>query len=237
MLSDLLGESPEILALRDRAGRLLDRWSAARRPPPVFIRGETGTGKGMLARLIHRASPRADRPIVEVNCAAIPDTLLEAELFGFERGAFTDARQPKPGLFQLAHRGTLFLDEIGLLPAALQVKLLRVIGEGEVQRLGGVRSEPVDVWLIAATTEDLIASVHAGRFRDDLYYRVTTMKLVLPPLRERGDDVLMLADHFLATACQNYGLPAKVLTPAAREALVAYNWPGNVRELSNVIER
>src|SRR5262245_36911286 len=201
MLSDLLGESPEILALRDRAGRLLDRWSAARRPPPVFIRGETGTGKGMLARLIHRASPRADRPIVDLNCAAIPETLLEAELFGYERGAFTDARQPKPGLFQLAHRGTLFLDEIALLPWSLQAKLLSVLEEHKVRRLGGTRSEPADVWIIAATNEDLSQALRERRFREDLYHRIAVVTLTLPPLRARGTDCVELAENFLSRTC------------------------------------
>jgi DNA-binding NtrC family response regulator len=231
-LSDLLGQSPEILALRDRAGRLLDRWSAARRPPPVFIRGETGTGKGMLARLIHRASPRADKPIVAVNCAAIPETLMEAELFGYERGAFTDARQPKPGLFQLAHRGTLFLDEVGLLTAAAQGKLLSALEEGVVRRLGGTRSEPVDVWVIAATNETLDEQT----FRQDLFHRLAVFTLELPPLRSRAGDILVLAEHFIARACADYGLPLRQLAPDAQAALTAYAWPGNVRELLHAVE-
>jgi transcriptional regulator with AAA-type ATPase domain/predicted ATPase len=231
--SDLLGESPEILALRERAGRLLDRWSAARRPPPVFIQGETGTGKGLLARLLHRASPRANEPFISVNCAAVPETLIEAELFGYERGAFTDARQPKPGLFQLAHRGTLFLDEVGLLTTAAQGKLLSALEEGVVRRLGATRSEPVDVWVIAATNEAL----DERRFRQDLFHRLAVFTLELPPLRSRTGDILLLAEHFLAQACADYGLPPRRLASDARAALTTYTWSGNVRELGNVIER
>jgi transcriptional regulator with AAA-type ATPase domain/predicted ATPase len=231
--SDLLGESPEILALRERAGRLLDRWSAARRPPPVFIQGETGTGKGLLARLLHRASPRANEPFISVNCAAVPETLIEAELFGYERGAFTDARQPKPGLFQLAHRGTLFLDEVGLLTTAAQGKLLSALEEGVVRRLGATRSEPVDAWVIAATNEPL----DERRFRQDLFHRLAVFTLELPPLRSRTGDILLLAEHFLAQACADYGLSPRRLASDARAALTTYTWSGNVRELGNVIER
>jgi len=205
--------------------------------PSVLIQGETGSGKGLLARAMHAAGPRAGGPFIDVNCAAIPETLLEAEMFGVERGAFTDARQAKPGLFQLAHRGTIFLDEIGLLPEALQAKLLKAIEEHTVRRLGGTRSEPVDVWVIAATNEDLAAAISTRRFRADLYHRLAVVTLSMPPLRDRGDDLLRLAEHFLARACADYGLPPKTLTPAARSALVAYAWPGNVRELSNVVER
>src|SRR5262245_7496165 len=154
---DILGDCPAIVDLRDRAGEFLRRQSRAGRHPPVLIRGETGTGKDLLARTLHNASARASRPFVDVNCAAIPETLLEAELFGFERGAFTDAHQAKPGLFQTAHGGTLFLDEIALLPPALQSKLLNVLEAGAVRRLGATRSEPVNAWIIAATNEDLAA--------------------------------------------------------------------------------
>src|SRR5262245_27309403 len=203
----------------------------------VLLRGETGTGKGLVARTLHRAGPRAGAPFVDVNCAAIPDTLLEAELFGYERGAFTDARQAKPGLFQLAHRGTLFLDEIGMLPPALQAKLLKVLEDGAVRRLGGTRAEPVDVWIVSATNEDLAEALRARRFREDLYHRLAVLSLELPPLRERGSDVLLLADRFLARACADYGLPPKTLARDARAALAAYGWPGNVRELGNVVER
>ena len=174
---------------------------------------------------------------MDVNCAAIPDTLLEAELFGFERGAFTDARQAKPGLLQMAHRGTIFLDEIGLMPDALQAKLLKVLEERAVRRLGGTRSEPVDVWVLAATSEDLQAAIRTRRFREDLYHRLAVVTLRLPPLRERGTDILLLARHYLGRACVDYGVRLKTLTADAESALMAYGWPGNVRELANVMER
>ncbi|MBI1735324.1 MAG: sigma 54-interacting transcriptional regulator [Candidatus Rokubacteria bacterium] len=236
-LAELLGESPEILALRQHVERVLRRHGDGRRLPPVLVQGETGTGKGLLARALHRASPRRDGPFVDVNCAAIPETLLEAEMFGFERGAFTDARHAKPGLFQSAHRGAIFLDEVGLLPEALQGKLLKVLEEQTVRRLGSTKSEPVDVWIVAASNEDLAVATREARFRADLYHRIAVLTLRLPPLRERGDDVLMLADHFLARACVDYALPPKTLAPDARAALLAHAWPGNVRELWNVMER
>ena len=193
--------------------------------------------EGAPCRCLHGEGPHATGPFVDVNCAAIPGNLLEAELFGFERGAFTDARQAKAGLFQTAHRGTLFLDEVGLLPEGLQAKLLKVLEEQTIRRLGSTRSEAVDVWLIAATSENLDAAVRARRFREDLYHRLAVITLELPPLRERGQDVLRLAEHFLRRACEDYGLAAKTLSADARAALQAYPWPGNVRELANVIER
>ena len=180
-LVELLGTCPGMMAVRTAVSRLLEQRSEARRLPPVLIRGETGTGKGLLARALHRAGPRAAGPFVDVNCAAIPDTLLEAEMFGVERGAFTDARETKPGLFRTAHRGTLFLDEIGLLPTALQVKLLSAIEDQRVRRLGATRSEPIDVWIVAATNEDLSAAIAAGRFREDFYHRLSVIALTLPP--------------------------------------------------------
>src|SRR5262249_9225850 len=184
-LGDLLGSSPGMRAVRERIARLLDRRQDARRLPPILIQGETGTGKGLLARIIHRAGPRAAGPFVDVNCAAIPETLLESEMFGFERGAFTDARLAKAGLFQAAHRGTIFLDEIGLLPEALQAKLLKVIEERSVRRLGSTRNEPVDVAIVTATNEDLAAAAGERRFRKDLYHRLAVLTIQLPPLRER----------------------------------------------------
>ncbi|MBI3454406.1 MAG: sigma 54-interacting transcriptional regulator [Candidatus Rokubacteria bacterium] len=237
VLPELIGTSPAILTVKEKIGRLLQRQSERGRLPPLLIQGETGTGKGLLARGIHRAGPRAGGPFVDVNCAAIPETLLEAELFGFERGAFTDARQAKPGLFQTAHRGTIFLDEIGLLPEALQAKLLTVIEERAVRRLGSTRTEPVDVWLLAATNADLVRATQERRFREDLYHRLAVVTVALPPLRERTDDILPLAEHFLARACTDYELPAKTLAPDARTALLAHSWPGNIRELANVMER
>src|SRR5262245_14828030 len=235
LLPALLGESSEVTALRAQVERLLAR-VGSHRVPPVLIQGETGCGKGLLAREIHEAS-RAGGPFVAVNCAAIPESLLEAELFGFERGAFTDACQAKAGLFQAAHQGTLLLDEVGLLAESLQAKLLTALEEGAVRRLGSTRSEPVVVWIIAASNQDLASTVRAGRFREDLYHRLAVVVLALPPLRARGTDVLLLADHFLARACREYGLAAKTLTPDARAALVAHPWPGNVRELANTMER
>jgi transcriptional regulator with AAA-type ATPase domain len=236
-MQDLLGASPAIEALRANIGRLMDRARRSPRLLPVLIQGETGTGKGLLAGVLHRTGPRSGGPFVAVNCAAIPEGLLEAELFGFERGAFTDARQAKPGLFQTAHRGVLFLDEVGLLPAALQAKLLNAIEEGSVRRLGSTRSERVDVWIISASNVDLRAAILERRFREDLYQRLAGLTLSLPPLRERGDDVIMLAEHYLTRASADFSLPPKTLTPEARARLLEYRWPGNVRELANLMER
>jgi DNA-binding NtrC family response regulator/predicted ATPase len=236
-LNSLRGEHPKIVAIRDQVARVLSRHGVARRFAPILILGETGTGKGLLARSIHQAGPRRQGPYVDVNCAAIPETLLEAELFGYERGAFTDARQAKPGLFQMAHGGTLFLDEIGLLPVMLQGKLLTAIEDRAVRRLGGTRAEHVDVALIAATSVDLPWAVADGRFREDLYHRLAVITFQLPTLRDRGSDILALAEHFLARACADYHLPPRTLAPDARNLLVAYHWPGNVRELTNAMER
>ncbi|HXJ79992.1 MAG TPA: sigma 54-interacting transcriptional regulator, partial [Candidatus Methylomirabilis sp.] len=236
-LVELLGESPTIGAVRDKLRGLLARLRPGQRLPAILLQGDTGSGKGLVARLLHRHGPRRLAPFVDVNCAAIPDTLLEAELFGFERGAFTDARRAKPGLFQAAHGGVLFLDEIALLPDALQAKLLTAAEERAVRRLGSTRSEPADAWLISATNTDLNAAVRAHRFREDLYHRLAVLTLELPPLRERGRDILLLAERFLARTCAEYGLPLKRLDPDAEAHLLAYPWPGNIRELANVIER
>jgi DNA-binding NtrC family response regulator/tetratricopeptide (TPR) repeat protein len=236
-LDEILGESPAIQAVRDNIQRLLGRPHSARRMPSILIQGETGTGKGLVARLIHRLGPRAAGPFVDVNCAAIPDTLLESELFGYERGAFTDARRAKPGLFQTAHHGTIFLDEIGLLPGALQAKLLKVLEEQAVRRLGSTTSEPVDVWILSATNADLRAAVSEHGFREDLYHRLAVLTITLPALRERGRDVLLLAERFLARACADYGLPSKTFSPEAQARLLEHGWPGNVRELGNMAER
>jgi len=236
-LGDLIGNSPQIEALRERVVRLLERQREAHRLPPVLIEGETGTGKGLLAHMLHRAGPRADGPFVDVNCAAIPETLLEAEMFGFERGAFTDARRAKPGLLQAAQRGTIFLDEIGLLGEALQAKLLKALEERMVRRLGSTRDEPIDVWLITATNEDLRQAIRRRRFREDLYHRLAVVTLTLPPLRERGADVVRLAEHFLKRACADYGISERRLSEQAHAALLRYPWPGNVRELENEMGR
>src|SRR5207245_3060140 len=211
-LAELIGDSPGLVAVRAQVEQLLRRHSETRRLPPVLILGETGTGKGLLARAIHDAGPRAAGPFVAVNCAAIPETLLEAELFGFEQGAFTDARHAKAGLFQTANRGMLFLDEIGLLPQSLQAKLLTVLEDRTVRRLGSTRSEPVDVWIISATSEDLRAGARRGSFREELYHRLAVVTLQLPALRERGQDILTLAEHFLARTSRDYGLAPKMLT-------------------------
>jgi transcriptional regulator with AAA-type ATPase domain/tetratricopeptide (TPR) repeat protein len=238
VLQQLLGESAALAAVRDELARLLARQAVQlKRLPPVLIQGETGTGKGLVANLIHRMGPRSGASFVDVNCAAIPDTLLEAELFGFERGAFTDARQAKAGLLQVAHRGTIFLDEIGLMPDGLQVKLLKAIEDHTVRRLGSTRSEPADAWVLAATSEDLAAAIRTRRFREDLYHRLAVVTVQLPPLRERGADVLLLARHYLDRSCREYGLPVKSLSSDAEAALVGYSWPGNVRELANLMER
>src|SRR6266851_7945515 len=202
--SELLGQSAAMEGVRETIRRLPGRQHAGRRLPTILLQGETGTGKGLVARLIHRLGPRAGGEFVDVNCAAIPETLLESELFGFERGAFTDARKAKPGLFQTAHQGTIFLDEIGLLPPALQAKLLKVLEEQSVRRLGSTTSEQVDVWIISATNADLKSAIHERGFREDLYHRLAVLTLQLPALRERGPDVLLLADRFLARACDDY---------------------------------
>ncbi len=217
--------------------RLLAHGIEGRRLSPLLILGETGTGKGLLTRAVHRAGPRAAGLLVEVNCAAIPETLLEAELFGFERGAFTDARQPKACLFQTAHGGTLLLDEVGLLPERVQAKFLKVLEDQAVRLLGATQSEPADVALVAATSEDLRDAVRARRFREDLYHRLAVVTVRLPSLAERASDILLLAEHFLGRACADYGLGPKTLTLDARAALLAYAWPGNIRELANLMER
>ncbi len=236
-LRELIGDNPGMVALRRQVDQFLRSAAAAPRLPAVLILGETGSGKGLLARAIHGAGPRARRPFIDVNCAAIPERLLEAELFGYEKGAFTDARQAKPGLFQLAHQGSLFLDEIGLLALPLQSKLLTALEQRVVRRLGSTHSEPAEVWVIAATNENIRAAVDAHHFRQDLYHRLAVITLCLPPLRQRGANILMLAHHFLARACEDYRLAPKSFAPDAGEALAAHSWPGNVRELSNVIER
>jgi transcriptional regulator with AAA-type ATPase domain/tetratricopeptide (TPR) repeat protein len=236
-LDTLIGSSPPMRALHAQMQRLLARPGPGGRLPPLLVLGETGTGKGLVVRILHQASARRDGPLIDVNCAAIPDTLVEAELFGHERGAFTDARQAKPGLFQAAHGGVLFLDEIGSLPLATQAKLLTAIERREVRRLGGTRVEPVDAWIFSATNEDLATSVARREFRLDLYHRISAITLEVPPLRERGGDVLLLAHHFLERISADYGLPTRQLTTAAEEALMAHSWPGNVRELINLLER
>jgi DNA-binding NtrC family response regulator/predicted ATPase len=236
-LRELIGESSAMAGVRETLRRLLVGQAQARRLASVLLLGETGVGKSMVARVLHRAGPRAEGAFVEVNCAAIPPNLLEAELFGFERGAFTDAKHAKPGLVQEASGGTLFLDEVGLLPPESQAKLLTVLEEGTVRRLGATRGEPVDVSIIAATSEDLDSAARERRFRSDLYHRLAVITVRLPALRQRSEDILPLAERFLREACAGTARPPKTLTPDARAALVGYAWPGNIRELKNVITR
>jgi DNA-binding NtrC family response regulator len=204
---------------------------------PVLLQGESGTGKELLARFIHRNSPRAHKPLVAVNCAAIPDNLLESELFGHEKGAFTGAISRKIGKFEQANGSTLLLDEIGEMSLNLQAKLLRVLQEWEVDRLGGNGPIAVDVRVIATTNADLLEGVRNGKFREDLYFRLSVMPLRLPPLRERKEDIPLLAEHFLKLACREHSRSIRGFTPRAMEKLEGHDWPGNVRELKNVIER
>ncbi len=203
----------------------------------VLINGETGTGKELVARAIHRNSPRLKGPLVQVNCAAIPDTLIESELFGHERGAFTGAIHQRRGRFEEAHGGTIFLDEAGELSASAQAKLLRVLQEKQFQPLGSSRVVRVDVRIIAATNRNLEQDLSSGRFRADLFYRLNVFPLYLPPLRERGSDILLLADHFVLKYTREMGKPLKKISPAVSDILLAYHWPGNVRELENCFER
>jgi two-component system response regulator AtoC len=208
----------------------------ARHNPTVLITGESGTGKEVLARAIHRMSPRAERSFVAINCAAIPEHLLESELFGHAKGSFTGATADRAGLFELANEGTLLLDEVGDLPLELQAKLLRVLEEGEVRRVGGQQPRKVDVRVLAATAKALEQAVEHGEFRADLFYRLNVVRLHLPPLRERPEDVPALLTHFARQAAQRLGHPVSV-TPAALAALSHHSWPGNVRELRNAVER
>jgi len=209
----------------------------ARRNSTVLLQGESGVGKDMVAYAVHALSPRSSGPLVIVNCAAIPENLLESELFGYARGAFTGAQQSRLGKIHAAHRGTLFLDEIGELPLNMQAKLLRFLQAGEVQRLGSSDVFQVDVRVIAATNANLLERVAAGQFRQDLYYRLAVFPIHLPPLRERLTEVLPLARHFLAELCRTNGTPLKVLDPEVLFALQEHDWPGNVRELKHVLER
>jgi len=211
--------------------------SVAATSATVLVSGENGTGKEMLARAIHQESPRANGPFVAVSCAALPEALIESELFGHEKGAFTSATQSHKGRFELANGGTLFLDEIGDLTAAVQVKLLRVLQEREFERVGGTKTLTIDIRLIAASNRDLEKEVSLGRFRQDLYFRLNVVPLHLPPLRERPEDIPILAAHFAAKSAQKYGQPTPELDPELVEVLVDYDWPGNVRELENLIER
>src|SRR3989440_5615694 len=206
-------------------------------PSTVLIQGESGTGKELVATALHETSSRRDRPFIKINCAAIPRELVEAELFGFEKGAFTGAVQSKPGRFELADGGTLFLDEIGEIPMEMQVKLLRAIQESEFERVGGVRTTKVEVRLVAATSRDLGKEIAAGRFREDLYYRLNVVPIFLPPLRERREDIPLLVEHFREKYNARLRKNVEKIEDEALLALGAYSWPGNIRELENVLER
>jgi len=231
--ADVVGRSPAMHAVLEQARHVAELDET----PPVLITGETGTGKGLVARTIHASGPRSSKPFIDVNCTALPASLMESELFGHERGAFTDAKESRLGLFEAAEGGFIFLDEIGDVELALQGKLLKAIEERVVRRVGGVRDRKIDVRILAATNRDLEREAERDRFRKDLYFRLAVILLHLPPLRERGDDVLLLADHYLARFSAKYGRQVRRLSAEAQGELLRYPWPGNVRELSHVIER
>ncbi|HET9481200.1 MAG TPA: sigma-54 dependent transcriptional regulator, partial [Candidatus Polarisedimenticolia bacterium] len=228
----ILGRSEEMARVRDLVARV-----GASSAATVLLTGESGTGKDLIARAIHAASDRASAPFMNITCTALPETLLESELMGHEKGAFTDARQAKPGLLELADEGTVFLDEVGDLPPALQAKLLRFVQEKTFRRVGGIRDIEVDVRIIAATNRDLSKAVADGRFRADLFHRLNVIKVELPPLRARAEDVGLLAQHFITQFNRELGKSTRGLTDDALRRLSAYSWPGNVRELRNAIER
>ncbi|GAB4212766.1 MAG: sigma-54 dependent transcriptional regulator [Sandaracinaceae bacterium] len=228
---EMLGQSEEMR----RVFRTVEK--AAGYATTVLVQGESGTGKELVARALHRRSPRKDRPFVAVNCGAIPEALLESELFGHKRGSFTDATSDKAGLFEEADGGTLFLDEIGELPAKLQVKLLRVLQEGTIRRIGETKDRKVDVRVVTATARDLETEVEEGRFREDLFYRLNVLPITVPPLRERKSDIPLLVEHFLAKHNARLHTRVRSITPGAMKVLLAYPWPGNVRELENLMER
>jgi two-component system response regulator AtoC len=228
---ELVGRHPSMVRLYELIAQV------AQTHATVLVTGESGTGKELVARAIHRQSPRRDEPFVAVNLAAIPDTLLESELFGHEKGAFTGAHSRKPGKFELAHGGTLFLDEVGSLRVDLQAKLLRALQQREIERLGGTRTTPVDVRVIAATNTDLLRATRAGAFREDLFYRLNVVPLGVPALRERKSDIPILVEHFVRKYSQEFKKDVRGISRGALPPLEAYDWPGNVRELENIIER
>lgn len=230
-VDNIIGKSPVMRQLITKVQQVAPSTAS------ILITGESGTGKEVLANATHALSPRANKPMIKVNCGALPEALLESELFGYEKGAFTDAKVSKPGRFELADGGTLFLDEIGEMPKLLQVKLLRVLQDGKFERLGGTKTLGVDVRVIASTNKDLTAEVRAGNFRDDLFYRLNVIPLELPPLRSRREDIPLLVDCFLKKYSEKDSKPIRGISRQALEALEAYHWPGNVRELENVIEQ
>lgn len=227
----LVGSSKPIRDVLEVLDRVADS------PSTVLITGESGTGKELVAMALHRGSSRRDKPFIRINCAAIPPTLIEAELFGHEKGAFTGAVTSKPGRFELAHEGTLFLDEIGELPVEMQVKLLRVLQESQFERVGGIKTLHVDVRLIAATNRNVEQDVADGRFREDLFYRLNVVPIALPPLRDRAEDIPALVRHFIQKLNRRLSRQVSGLTDDAIEVFKAYSWPGNIRELENIIER
>jgi DNA-binding NtrC family response regulator len=229
--SVLVGRSPVMVRLR----QLIER--VAQTDATVLVTGESGTGKEMIAREFYRQSPRRDQPYIKVNCAAISETLMESEFFGHEKGSFTGATERREGRFSLANHGTLLLDEVSEIPANLQAKLLRVLQEREFERVGGNRTIKVNVRIIATSNRDLLSYVEKGAFRQDLYYRLNVFPVIVPPLRERADDILMLAEHFLRRFARKHGVKVTGFADSARGAIMAYRWPGNVRELQNTIER
>ncbi len=232
--------APGLQGIVGRHPRMMEIFEAiedlAQSDVPVLIQGESGTGKELVASAIHQLGPRSNGLFVPVNCGAIPEPLLESELFGHVKGAFTGAVRDKKGRFELAHKGTLFLDEVGDIPLAMQVKLLRVLQDGQVYRLGDERPRQVDVRVVAATNKDIEEEIRAGRFREDLYYRLCVVPLHLPPLRERKSDIPLLVYHFIAQEAKETGTPEKAVSNAALQALVSYHWPGNVRELRNAVQ-
>jgi transcriptional regulator with PAS, ATPase and Fis domain len=225
---DMIVESPAMKQVVEFARRV-----AASEASTILIEGESGTGKDVIAKYIHHASRRKNEPLLVINCAAIPETLLESELFGYEKGAFTDARQQKRGILEMAHNGTVFLDEIGEMPLALQAKLLRVLEEQKFRRLGGLKDIEVNLRIITATNRDLREAIRQGRFRLDLYYRLNVIQMVLPPLRERKEDVLPLVNRFVQSFNPRYKRQIRGVSPSAAQVLLAHDWPGNVRELRN----
>ncbi|MCX6829249.1 MAG: sigma-54 dependent transcriptional regulator [candidate division Zixibacteria bacterium] len=230
-LENFIGQSAEIIELK----KLVQRVSGT--DSTVLIRGESGTGKDLIARAIHTSSPRAAGPFVTINCAALPETLLESELFGYKKGSFTGAIKDKEGLFKVADGGTFFLDEVGNISLTIQMKLLRVLEDKIITPVGETKPIEVDVRLISATNADLEEDVKAGRFRSDLFYRLNVIPVYIPTLRERGDDIPLLVNHFVAKYCRRDGVDLKTISPEAMQALHKYDWPGNVRELENCIER
>ncbi len=227
----LIGESPAMKQIHELIRRVAPTTGS------VLITGENGTGKEVVAQSIHALSPRFNKPFVEVNCAAIPEELIESELFGHEKGAFTGATQMRRGKFDIANSGTLFLDEIGDMSFKTQAKVLRILQEQKFERVGGSQTTSVDVRIVAATNKDLKSEIQKGTFREDLYYRLNVIPFIVPPLRDRKDDIPLLAEHFLSEFCHAHGKPIRALTKEALDVLMAYSWPGNVRELKNLIER